>query len=184
MENGEQMGVAGQSSARDFLIDVDFNENPKTHIQRNFESLLYTNAGNIEGNDILLHLVPNGLCIIRPAPHRHSLFQPHHNLSLSFNTSQGNLCNAEMRKGRGPKLHPNYILCTIITTTTASTTPSSLDIPCCVHGLLVDINTKLQTLTKQPLKDALRDEYIAIVEVKDNEVERLRRCCSVWNDDY
>lgn len=182
MDDREQGGVAGQSSARDYLIDVDFKENPKTHIQRNFESLICINAGNIESNDVLLHLVPNGLCIIRPAPHRHSLFQPHHNLSLSFDTSQGNLCNAEMLKGRGPKLHPSDILCTIITNTN-TTTPSSLDVPCCVHGLLVDVNSKLQTLSDNALKDALGDEYIAIVEIKANEVERLRKCYSVWNDD-
>ena len=106
------------------------------------------------------------------------------------------LLDVKFNKGRGPLISPDQPLCKLQFTpkqaetadissathteapelgsnSTTSTTEYLISCPL-VKGLLVEINKKMNNLKGNALLEVLKDEYIAIIELKPSEMEKLR----------
>lgn len=148
------------------LIDFEFVNNPATHIGKNYHTFL------LKSENIVLYLHGNGLCVIQLA-HDHpvlgSATAP--TLTLTFNTpDQTNLAAVQYRKGRGPCITPNMLLCRM----SYGDDGTCVDVPACIEGVLVDVNTSLAQFRGVALRQALLEEYVAIVELTSSQIGRLK----------
>jgi hypothetical protein len=121
--------------------------------------------------------------------------------TASTTTATGkSLLDAQFNKGRGPYIQPNQPLCRLFLVNNTTEMPNTESIPPVimpgatidttttteqktreflvtlpkVKGILVEINKKIVDLRGTALLDVLRDEYIAIIELKPVEIEKLK----------
>jgi hypothetical protein len=115
--------------------------------------------------------------------------------------SRKSLLNATFVKGRGPLINPDQPMCKLqlvskkdnssvppvpLSNEASTTTPVNsstelveedqhflITLPV-VKGILVEINQRILNLTGQALLKMLKDEYIAILELKPSEMTKLR----------
>jgi hypothetical protein len=102
-------------------------------------------------------------------------------------SSGNNLLHAKFVKGRGPLITPDQPLCRLKiikeTSSEAAAPPAStgkktdqnflVALPL-VKGGLVEMNQRIVDLKGKALLNVLRDEYIAILELKPSELQKLR----------
>lgn len=119
---------------------------------------------------------------------------------LAFDWGSKSLINAEFKKGRGPVVHPGQALCKFTvqeahadtatgqeareTVTGSGADAASIDnsngaieyvVTSPVRGALVEINKQLiDGLAGEALRGVLRNEYIAILDLKPAELEKLK----------
>lgn len=177
---------------------------PKSYLEEHYVTHIVKNVDNTPGNDIVIAAHPNGITFITLAPSHAVFNTPTPNSStltsptivenqdleacLKFDVGyqqsedQGGKCksliDAPMCKGRGPFISPDQPLCKLqfTSTSTSSTSGTSEYLIICplIKGLLVEINQKIVKLRGDALLQKLKDEYIAIIDLRPSEVEKLR----------